>query len=352
MASGIMNEDFERIAESSCIPWSRLRNSSVLVTGATGLIGSTAVKALLYANQRHALHLEVYCLVRNLEKAVCMLQEYSAETGLHLISQTVETPFEQDVHFDYIIHGASPTASAYFIEHPVETMHTAISGTRNMLELAVKNQVKGFLYLSSMEAYGNVSDERVLKENDLGSIDLGNLRNCYPESKRVCELLTTAYAREYQIPAMNIRLAQTFGPGVSIDDKRVFAMMARCAMNQEDIVLLTKGESKHSYLYTAECVEALLCVMLNGTAGETYNAANPDTYCSIYKMGEMVAEEFGDGKIRVRVVESDQSKYPIPGFLNLSIDKISALGWEPRVSLREMYARMMKAMNEEGSDNA
>lgn len=92
--------------------------------------------------------------------------------------------------------------------------------------------------------------------------------------------------------------------------------------------------------------------MLNGTAGETYNAANPDTYCSIYKMGEMVAEEFGDGKIRVRVVESDQSKYPIPGFLNLSIDKISALGWEPRVSLREMYARMMKAMNEEGSDNA
>ena len=347
MALQIMTEDFDHIVNSPCIPWEKLKNSRILVTGATGLIGSTAVKALLYANRRLSLHTEVYCLVRNPEKAAQMFQGENAESGLHLIQQSVETPLEQDVQFDYIIHGASPTASAYFIEHPVETMHTAIAGTRNMLELAVKNQVRGFLYLSSMEAYGNVRDERVLTEKDLGSMDLSNLRNCYPESKRVCELLTTAYAREYQIPAMSIRLAQTFGPGVSVDDKRVFAMMARCAMNQEDIVLLTKGESRHSYLYTAECVEALLCVLLNGAAGETYNAANPETYCSIYEMGEMVAKEFGGGKIGVRIAESDTSKYPAPGFLNLSIEKISALGWKPTVSLREMYARMMQVMAEE-----
>lgn len=342
-----MTEDFERIADSPCIPWDRLRNSRILVTGATGLIGFTTVGALLFANRRFSLHAEVYCLVRNAEKAAQVFQGEYTKTELHLIQQSVETPLDQDLHFDYMIHGASPTASTYFIEHPVETMHTAITGTRNMLECAVRSRVRGFLYLSSMEAYGNVRDENMLSEHHLGNLDLSNLRSSYPESKRVCELLTTAYAREYHLPAMNIRLAQTFGPGVAIDDNRVFAMMARCAMNQKDIVLLTKGESRHPYLYTADCVEALFCVLLNGVAGETYNAANPETYCSIYEMGEMVAKEFGNGKIGVRVAESDASKYPPAGFLNLSIEKISALGWKPTVPLREMYARMMQVMEEE-----
>lgn len=347
MTSQIMIEDFEHIVNSPCVSWDKLKDSRLLVTGATGLIGSTVVRALLYANERLSLNLEVFCLVRDPEKAARMLHIEDTARSLHLIQQSVETPLDSDVHFDYIIHGASPTASSFFIEHPVETMNTAIAGTRNMLELAVRNQVRGFLYLSSMEAYGNVKDERVLKEDDLGSIDLSNLRNCYPESKRVCELLTTAYAKEYQIPAMSIRLAQTFGPGVSVDDKRVFAMMARCAMKGEDIVLLTKGSSRHPYLYTAECAEALLCVLLNGAAGETYNASNPQTYCSIYEMGEMVAKEFGGGKTTVRIAESDQSKYPAPGFLNLSNEKIAALGFQPTVSLREMYARMIEVMEEE-----
>lgn len=345
MLEQILAEDFEAIENSPCIAWESFRDKRLLVTGATGLICSTAVKALLYVNHRRSLHMEIYCLVRNLEKAKALFAAEAAEPCLHFLEGSVEMPFDADVRFDYIIHGASPTASGYFIEHPVETMQTAITGTRNLLERAVQDHVKGFLYLSSMEAYGTVREERVLTEDDLGIIDLKNVRSCYPESKRVCELLCNSYAKEYQVPAMSVRLAQTFGPGVSIEDKRVFAMMARCAMKQEDIVLLTKGTSRHPYLYTAECVEAMLCVLLNGTAGEIYNAANPETYCSIYEMGEMVAKEIGGGSITVRIAESDEStKYPAASFLNLSIDKISKLGWKPGTSLKEMYTRMMQTM--------
>ena len=192
-----------------------------------------------------------------------------------------------------------------------------------------------------MEAFGEVNTEEALDEGTLGKIDLGKTRSCYPESKRMCEMLCTSYAAEYGLPAMSIRLAQTFGPGVDYNDRRVFAMMTRNAIDGKDIVLATKGTSRHPYLYTAQAVTAILTVLLSGTPGETYNAANPATYCSIFEMGEMVAREVAGGKIAVRVDENgDASRYPAPSFLNMDISKIRALGWEPEQDLVWMYRRL------------
>ncbi len=343
MMQNIIYEDMEYILNDKCIPWDKLKNAKVLVTGATGLIGSTLVKALLFANEHIALSADVWCLVRNTRKAEDILG--TENDRLHFLSGDVLSALPSDVSFDYVIHGASPTASAFFIEHPAETIETAVLGTQNLLSKAKKDGAKGFLYLSSMEAYGNVSDERVLEESDHGRIDLSNVRSCYPEGKRMCELLCKSYASEFGLRAMSIRLAQTFGAGVLKEDKRVFAMMARCAVNGEDIVLMTKGTSKHPYLYTAQAVTAILCVLLCGEAGETYNAANPETYCSIYEMGELVAKEIADGRISVRIQENKENvKFPPAGFLNLSVDKICGLGWKPQGTLADMYRRMISYM--------
>ena len=162
-----------------------------------------------------------------------------------------------------------------------------------------------------------------------------------PQMKRkLCE--------EYGVPAVSIRLAQTFGPGVDYNDKRVFAMMTRNAMDGKDIVLATKGTSRHPYLYTAQAVTAVLTVLLKGEPGETYNAANPSTYCSIFEMGEMVAREVAGGKISVRVDENgDASKYPAPSYLNMDISKISALGWKPEHDLVWMYKRLERSLRAE-----
>ena len=346
MQNKIFTEDMEYILHDPCVSWEQLSGAKLLVTGATGLICSTLVKAVLYANQKRGLNCEIWCLVRDVRKAEKLFADELPDPALHFVSASVEADTEFPVQFDYIIHGASPTASSFFVEHPVETIRTAICGTQNMLETAKQHQAKGFVYLSSMEAYGHVTDERVLTEDDLGTIALSNIRNSYPESKRICELLCRSYASEYGMRAMSIRLAQTFGPGVLRDDKRVFAMMARCAMSGEDIVLLTKGKSKHPYLYTAQAVTAILCVLFSGDAGETYNAANPKTDCSIYEMGEKVAAEIAGGTIRVRVAESDEvpSKYPPAGYLNLSIEKLSRLNWKPGGTLADMYVRMMECM--------
>lgn len=342
----IFREDMEYISAADFIPWTKLKDKTILVTGGTGLIGSTLISALLFANNSHDLNLHIIAIVRNtINAARQFAKQITESTALTFIEGKVENLPEISVHTDYIIHGACPTSSSFFVNNPVETIQASVIGTMELLELAKKHKPEGFIYLSSMEAYGEVHTEEQLKENMLGFVNPLITRSCYPESKRMCEAICNAYAVEYGIQATSIRLAQTFGPGVAYNDTRIFAMMARCAMNKEDILLQTKGTSRHSYLYTAQAVTAILTVLLKGEAGMVYNAANPDTYCSIYEMGEMVAKELGNEKITVKIaMNGDISKYPAPSFLNLDISAIRVLGWEPSGDLRRMYERMILCM--------
>lgn len=345
--SAILKDDLQWISAAD-LPWDKLRGSTVLVTGATGLIGMTTVHALIAADKEHDLGLHVLALVRSHEKAERVLGNEKENPALSFIEGTMEALPALPDKIDYWIHTACPTASAFMTAHPVEVIRTSVEGTCGLLEEARKRSTSGFVFLSSMEAFGEVNTEDLLDEKTLGNVDLSNVRSCYPESKRMCEMLCTSYAREYGVPAMNIRLAQTFGPGVAYSDRRVFAMMTRNAMNGEDIVLATKGTSRHPYLYTAQAVTAILTVLLRGVPGETYNAANPDTYCSIFEMGEMVAEQLAGGRIKVRVDENgDASRYPAPSFLNMDIAKIQKLGWAPAGDLVWMYKRLEAYLKEE-----
>ena len=343
MQSKIYLEDMNFVAACSSIDWEKLRNKNILVTGGTGLIGSTLINALLYANDKKHLHLQVVALVRNIEKARTIFGEHNS---LKLVVGTVEKLPDLDMPIDYIVHGASPTASAFFVEHPVETIKTAVTGTINLLEIAVQKCVQGFVYLSSMEVYGAPHTDDVIPETQGTTVDTMSVRSCYPEAKRMCESLCASYASEYKVPAMAIRLAQTFGAGVAADDVRVFAEFARCAMHKQDIVLQTAGTSKRCYLYTADAVTAILTILLAGKAGEAYNVANRDTYCSIVEMAHMVSEKLADGAIKVYVPTDGkpEQKFPPPHNLNLGTDKVQKLGWRADKSLVEMYERMIVGM--------
>ena len=345
--SDLFREDMEYIAGAD-LPWQRLKGSTVLVTGATGLIGMTAVHALIHASRVKGLDLKVAALVRDPAKAGRVFGSLTEGPELLILEGTIEQLPALPEKIDYWIHGACPTASAFMTAHPVEVIRTSVQGTIHLLEEARRRQTGGFVFLSSMEAFGEVRTEELLDEKTLGDVDLTRVRSCYPESKRMCEMLCKSYAEEYGVPAMSVRLAQTFGPGVSYSDRRVFAMMTRNAIHGEDIVLATKGTSRHPYLYTAQAVTAILTVLLKGEPGETYNAANPATYCSIWEMGELVAREVAGGKIRVRTEENgDASRYPAPSFLNMDIAKIQKLGWEPRHDLVWMYKRFENYLRSE-----
>lgn len=343
--SRILKEDLEIINLSHYIEWSKLQNKTVLITGGTGLIGSTVIKALLYVNEVRKLNVCVLALVRSAEKAKRL---FGNETdALRFIVGSVEELPTIVEPIDYIIHGASPTASLFFVNHPVETIQIATVGTMSLLQLAHEKKVDSFVYLSSMEVYGAPQEDALIPELQGCTLDSMTVRSCYPIAKRLCENLCASYAQEYGVPAKVVRLAQTFGPGVERDDKRVFAEFARNVMNKTNIVLQTAGTSKREYLYTADAVTAILTVLLHGKTGEAYNAGNPTTYCSISEMAQLVAEEITGKMINVRVAEDTKSgerKFPPAHHLHLDVSKLTNIGWQPTRGLKEMYERMITEM--------
>lgn len=340
----ILKNDLNDILNDSNIEWQQLKNATILITGATGLIGSNLVNALLYANERINLNCQIFALTRNANRAA---KEFKMQMtkNLNFIEGDVRNKIEIEGNIDYIIHAASQTSSKKFIEDPVNTIDVSLKGTKNILELARQKNVKSMIFLSTMEVYGRPSSDEKIDEKHSTNLDTTEIRNCYPISKRMCENLCVCYNTNSKIA----RLTQTFGPGVGYNDERVFAEFARCVIENKDIILHTKGETKRCYLYTSDAVRAIFTILLKGENGQAYNVANENTYCSIYEMAQLVANECANGKISVKCIEEDISKYGYAPtlYMNLNTKKLQHLGWKTNKGLKEMFENMINTLRRE-----
>lgn len=346
MKEEILRQDMERVCSADFIDWDRLRGKTVLVTGATGLIGFTVVNALLYANEKRELGLTVLALIRSVERAEKRFAYRRNDKSLKFIVGSVEKLPEIEENVDYIIHGASQTASKMMVEQPVETILTAVTGTKNILELAKDKKVEGMVYLSSMEMYGHPERGHKVTEKDAGELSPLEIRNSYPISKVQCESLCCAYASEYGVPVMTARLAQTFGPGINYNDTRVFAYFGRCVAEKQDIVMKTKGETERCYLYTADAASAILTIMLRGSKGSAYNIADESTYCSIAEMAEKIAERNGIS-VRFDVQDSAKNGFPDAVYMDLDTSMLRALGWRASdEDISALFGRLAASMTE------
>ncbi|MDO4322941.1 MAG: NAD-dependent epimerase/dehydratase family protein [Lachnospiraceae bacterium] len=345
----VLQKDLEKIAASEQIDWEMLRDKSVLITGATGLIGSLLARALVCAGVMRGLDIRVLALVRNREKAEKLFERYRKD-GLELVTGDVTETICLEGTVDYIFHTASMTASKDFVDRPVETILTTLKGTENLLELAKEKKVCSMVYLSSMEAYGVVDAEHYnVRETDYGYIDPLQVRSSYSEGKRMAEGLCGAYAHEYQVPVKTARLAQTFGAGIAKSENRVFAQFARSIMTGNDIVLHTDGSKAHCYCYTTDAVLGLLTVLLRGADGEAYNISNQATFCTIREMAEMLIRERPEsGSKLVFDIPEDANKfgYAPTSRMLVNSEKLNALGWKAAVGLPEMFDLLMRYMRE------
>ena len=322
-----------------------LKGKSILVTGATGLIGSCLIKALACFFDGKADPPRLLALIRSREKAARVFADVPRD-NIVLVDGDVTRPLSVEGPVDYIVHAASVTASRAFVDAPADTIFTALNGTKNMLDLAREKQVSAFVYLSSMEVYGAPETDEKITETHSTNLNPMLPRTSYPESKRMCESMVSAYRAQYGVPGMSLRLTQTFGRGVSYDDKRVFAEFARCAIEGRDIVLHTKGETKRSYLYTLDAVTAILTLLVSGVPGEAYNAANEKTYISIYDMAQLVARVCGDGRTKVVVQDDDDGSRGYAPVLKMNLDtsKLRSLGWEAKAGLEDMFRVLAREM--------
>lgn len=346
-ADPVMQEDIEQIAEEALFEWELFQHATVLVTGASGLIGRQLVMALLYANAVRQLHLRVIAFVHNRQKAERVFERCLTDSSLMIMAGDINRPLEIEEDVDYIIHAASVTSSKAFVERPVETIETAVNGCGNILRLAAAKKIRAGVYISSMEVYG-ISDQNPISESDYGYLDHTKVRSSYSESKKMCECMCGAYAGEYGVPFCIARLTQTFGPGVEENDARVFAQFAHAVISRKDIVLFSKGETVRNYCYTKDAVRAILLLLTKGGAGEAYNVANGETAISIIDMARMLIDEYSDGTFGVKIQPEDEKKHGFNPVATTCIgtQKLEALGWRPCTGLTEAFDRMIRSMRQ------
>lgn len=307
----------------------------ILLTGATGLIGSALVKRLVADGAF------LTCPVRNRVKVSEIFDESVLESVNWAETSLEDYLANQNEAFDYVIHGASPTASKYFVDKPVETLLFNITTTTSLLEYARNHSIKGLVFLSSLESYGTILDDTdAITEDVQGYVNPMEARSSYNMAKRTCESLCHAYAVEYNVPAKVVRLTQTISPNISDDDMRVFAQFARHAAKGEDIELHTDGTAARQYIHIEDAVDAILCVLYKGVSGEVYNAAREDSYISVRDMAQFVQENFNpSGKVVFRL--RDDMGYAPTTKLKLSTEKLKGLGWCANYGLYDMFNHLI-----------
>ncbi|WP_033149725.1 NAD(P)-dependent oxidoreductase [Prevotella sp. RM4] len=318
-----------------------LSDSCFLITGATGLIGSTLIKCLLALDQ----HIRIIAPVRSMSKAMSIFEQDANLIKL-IECDVLSYDYNQIEGVDYIIHCAAPTSSRFFIEKPVETFETIIEGTRVFLNYAIKHSIKSIVYLSSLEVYGEINDDSISITEDIqGYLDPISVRSSYPMAKRAAENLCHLYAKEYNIPVKIARLTQTTGAGIAKDDNRVIAQFARLAAKGENIVLHTTGESSRPYCYTMDSVSAVLYILLRGSDGEAYNVANEDTYISARSMAEYLRDNFSSSIEVILDIKNGLGYAPVTK-QRLSTQKLLSLGWKPRYSLYRIFENLFEYFKE------
>lgn len=325
-----MQADIQEIVDNKEL-FLTLKHSTILITGATGFIGSMLVRSFLAANEKYGLEVKVIGQIRNLEKAKKIYGEMFTTIGFVMNPR---------VKCDYIIHTVSPTNSKYFIEYPVETIKSSVESTMEILEIAKSNNAT-MVYLSSMEQYGVPYEYgQKMTEDKVGMIDPLNIRSSYSESKRLCECLCVSYANEYGVKVKIARLAQTFGAGVPLTDNRMPMQFARAVIEGKDIVLHTEGKSISNFVYLADAITGILTILEKGTSGHAYNVCNDNETRSVREIAELVCHEVALDKIKVREDKKDNMGYAPDTAMYLDSGKLRGLGWNSSVSMIDAYRRL------------
>lgn len=322
---------------NSAVNWQMYRNSTILVTGATGRLGRYIFETLVDVDLMYNLNLRVIGLARSNEKIKKVFGNLLEFPNVTILNQDINSPINYQGNIDYIFHTAGPASPKDFKMIPVETLWSHVNGTHHVLEYARTHDTKKVFYVSTVEIYGDWNENRNVDENDMGVIQHFNFRACYPEAKRLCETMFKVYEKEYGISYCGVRFSHTLGPGILLDDGRAFAEFLKCAIEGKDIVLQSDGSSMRTYTYVADGINAAFLAMDKGE-NMFYNCAANENLISVKDLAELISSLSPSGKTKV-IFEKGESKMPyLPYHLAImDTSRIRDLGWYPQVKNEQMF---------------
>jgi UDP-glucuronate decarboxylase len=343
----IIEEDLERII-SEHVPWEKLDGKSILVTGANGFLPAYMVETLLYLNERiFRKSAKIFALVRNKQRALRRFENCGRAKGLSFVVQDVCAPLSVEGKIDYVIHAASQASPKYFGVDPVGTLNANVLGTHNVLKLAHEKQVEGFLFFSSGEVYGKVAEKDIpITETAYGYLDPTDIRSCYAESKRLGETMCVSWFRQFALPVKIVRPFHTYGPGLKLDDGRVFADFVADVVHCRDIVMKSEGGARRAFCYLADATRGFFTVLLKGENGQPYNVGNPDAEVSIAELAGILTRMFPERKLEVMKKIADRGADYLESPISRNspdITRAKSLGWIPDTSVSEGFQRTVRS---------
>lgn len=327
----VIKEDMEDIYSSN-IPFDKLRGSSVLVTGAYGMLASYLVYFLAYLNLYKGFDIRIIANGRSKAKSEKRFSGLLDEPWFVLNHSDVSKGISEIDVADYIVHAASPANPRLYSTNPVEVLEPNVIGTFNLLHKAVEWKSKGFLFFSSGDVYGSVDNPSQITEETIGRLNHVDEHSCYSEGKRAGESFCKAFYREYGVPAMSARIGHSYGPTMNVEeDPRVFASFLKCALDGEDIMMHSDGLSKRPFCYISDAVKAFLIILLKGEAGEAYNVCNDEQFLSIGELAEIVSGLNKETKLSVKYKERNNKDSYTENRDNIDncprSDKLRSIGW-------------------------
>ncbi len=328
-------------------PWEKLRGKNVMLSGATGLIGSFLVDVILEKDIKDGLDCTVYALGRNEEKAKQRFTKYVDDQHFVFIPYDVKLPLVRDDldTVDYILHLASNTHPMLYATDPIGTITTNIIGLQNLLDFAVEHHSSRFVFASSNEIYGeNRGDVELFDEDYCGYINCNTLRAGYPESKRSGEALCQAYKSQKGLDVIISRFTRSYGPTIDKSNTRALSQFINKAVEDEDIVLKSAGTQYFSYTYMADAVSGLLYAMLKGENGEAYNIAHESGDITLKDLAEIIAEISGRKVVYEVPNAVETAGYSKATKARLDGHKLQALGWKPKYDIRTGMERTISIM--------
>jgi len=266
------------------------------------------------------------------------------QDGFRFLSHDIIQPLKIHDPVDYIIHAAGIASPYYYRKYPLETLEVATIGTKQLLQLGLEYKLRGFLFFSSSEIYGDPDPKHVpTTESYRGNVSCLGPRACYDESKRLGETLCAIYHELHGVPTRMVRPFNIYGPGMQEADYRVLPNFASRIIKGKPLHVYGSGTQTRTFCYVTDAIAGFIKVLLNGGPGQAYNIGNPVPELSMLELAKTLERVLGR-PLDVQVVEypdtypADEPQRRCPDISKAALQ----LNYQPAVMLEEGLKRFMQ----------